>query len=286
MKTLLVILLFVLSPALTGATPAPPGGEVVLTARDVVSALDIEQAIKVATDYGTRPGIVTLDARDGPFTYDHPDKSVNIFYSAVTLRSLNGATITNCDDGVFFDDMPLQDVAVRGIRFRCAGSGILAGWNRYEVRRVAIQDNTFDVQNFGIGIALGRDLAIVRNVVRGAGADAINLGRPTGARILGNDLHGNQGVLLDGSSGSQVTGNRIDARNQGVVLQEGCDDNTVDGNRISGVHSAGIVFAGDSSGNKVHGNRVTCASGAACLAVDASAAAREANRISGNKIAQ
>ena len=283
MKTLWVVLLLALLPLLTGAAPAP--AEVVLTARDVASALDIEEAIKVATNWGTRPGVVTLDARDGPFTYTQPDQSINIFYSGVTLRSLSGATITNCADGVFFDDLPLHDVAVRGITFRCGNSGFLIGWANHEARRVMIQDNTFDVQAFGIGIALGRDVVIVRNAVTGANADAINLVRPTNARILGNDLHGSQGVLLDGATDSEVTGNDIDATGLGVVLQQGCDDNKVDGNRISGVHAAGIVFEGDSSGNKVHGNWVTCAPGADCLAVDASPAAWEANQISGNKIA-
>jgi nitrous oxidase accessory protein NosD len=127
-------------------------------------------------------------------------------------------------------------------------------------------------------------VVIVRNVVNGANADAINLVRPTAARILGNELHGSQGVLLDGARDSQVTGNAIDATGPGVVLQQGCDGNKVDGNRISGVQSAGIVFAGDNSGNRVHGNRVTCAPEAACVAVDASAAAWEQNRISGNLV--
>jgi nitrous oxidase accessory protein NosD len=282
MKTLLVILLLALLPLLTGAAPAP--NEVVLTAHDVISAPDIEQAIKVATNYGTRPGIVTLDARDGPFTYDHPDKSINIFYSDVTLRSLNGATFTNCVDGVYFDDFPLHDIAVRGITFRCTSGGISISMDRYECRRVMIQDNTLDVQGGGVTVTRGRDVVIAQNVM--SGADPVVLFRSTGVRILGNDLRGNVGVRLDGSDGNQITNNRIEARDLGVVLREGSDHNKVDGNRISGVQSAGIAIVGDSSANKVHGNRVACASGAGCPAVDAPPAAWEANQISGNKIAE
>jgi parallel beta-helix repeat protein len=281
MKTLLAVVLLALSPLLTGATPAP--NEVVLTARAVTSAVDIEEAITVATNHGTRPGVVTLDARDGPFTYDHPDKSINIFYSNVTLRSLNGATFTNCVDGVYFDDFPLHDIAVRGITFRCTSGGIAISMERYECRRVMIQDNTLDVQGGGVTVSRGRDVVIVNNVV--SGADPIVLFSSTGVRILGNDLLGNVGVRLDGSSGSQITGNRIDAGDSGVVLREGSDENKVDGNRISGVRLAGIVLQGDISGNKIHGNHVTCAPGVGCLAVEAPPPAWEQNRISGNKIA-
>lgn len=285
MKTLLVVLLLGLLPLLTAATPAP--GEVTLTARDVISAPDIEEAIKVATNYGTRPGIVTLDARDGPFTYDHPDKSINIFYSGVTLRSLNGAVITNCVDGVFFDNMPLRDVTIQGISFHCTACGVLIPWDVYEAHRVTIRDNTFDVNDVSIGITLGRDVTIAGNSANSVGiSDAINLHDTTGARIVDNDLRGYTGVLLDGAGGSQVTDNRIEAAGRGIVLQGRSDGNKVDGNRIWGVQSAGIDFAGEGTGNKVHGNRVTCAPGAACLAVNASPEAQAQNRISGNKLAR
>jgi len=62
--------------------------EVVLTASQVASARDIEEAIDQATDYGTHPGIVTLDAREGDFFYTEPDRSINIYCAGVTLRSL------------------------------------------------------------------------------------------------------------------------------------------------------------------------------------------------------
>jgi parallel beta-helix repeat protein len=281
MRTLLVVLLLALLPALVGATPAPH--EVVLTADDVISAVDIEEAIRIATSDGTRPGIVTLDARDGPFTYDHPDRSINIFYSDVTLRSLNGATFTNCADGVYFDDFPLHDIAVRGITFHCTSGGIAISMDRFECRRVMIQDNTLDVQGGGVTVSRGRDVVIVKNAV--SGAHPIVLFTSTGVRVLGNELRGNVGVRLDDSDGNQITENHIDARESGVVLREGSADNKLDGNRIVGVETAGIVLAGDVSGNKIHGNRVTCAPGARCRAVDAPPAAWEENRISGNKIA-
>jgi parallel beta-helix repeat protein len=281
MRTLLVVFLLALLPALMGATPAPH--EVVLTAHDVISALDIEEAIKIATSYGTRPGIVTLDARDGPFTYDHPDRSINIFYSDVTLRSLNGATLTNCADGVYFDDFPLHDIAIRGITFHCTSGGIAISMDRYDCRRVMIQDNILDVEGGGVTVSRGRDVVIAKNTV--SGADPIVLFTSTGVRILGNNLGGNVGVRLDDSDANQITENRIAARDAGIVLREGSGDNKVDGNRIFGVESAGIVLATDVSGNKIHGNRVTCASGVECRAVEALPAVWEVNRISGNKIA-
>jgi len=284
MKAVLVVLLLALLPLLAGAAPVPC--EVILTARDVTSAVDIEEAIRTATGDGTRPGIVTLDARNGPFTYIDADKSINIFFSDVTLRSLNGATITNCDDGVFFDDFPLHDVTVTGIAFHCDGSGILAGWSRYECRNITIEGNFFEVRNFGIGIALGREVRIARNVVTGAGSDAINLYHPTGVRIHANDLQGLEGVFLDGSRDSQITNNRIEAWEPGIILVEESDDNKVNGNQIAGVRAAGVVLEGGSSGNKVHGNQVTCAAGAMCVAVQASPEVWEANRISGNMLVE
>jgi nitrous oxidase accessory protein NosD len=279
MKVLLVLLLLAL-PLLTGAAPLPT--EVVLTARDVVSAIDIEAAIQAATNYGTRPGVVTLDARYGPFIYDHPDKSINIFYSDVTLRSLNGATFTNCDDGVFFDDFPLHDIVVRGITFRCTGGGVAIPMIFNECRGVTIQGNTFEVQAVGVSVSLGSDVTIVRNVV--SGGDPIVLYDSTGVRIAGNDLHGNVSVLLNNSDGNQVTGNYIGATDVGVMLRMGSDGNKVNANRISGVQTAGIALEEGNSGNHVHANKVACAACAACVAVVATQDGWEQNRISGNQL--
>ena len=78
----------------------------------VHSAPDIEAAIIQATADGTRPGLVILDGRVGPFEYD-PDEldvDVNIWVSDLTLRGvhraiLNGGAITL--DGIFLENITI-----------------------------------------------------------------------------------------------------------------------------------------------------------------------------------
>ena len=90
------------------------------------SAVDIEAAIIQATAEGTRQGMVTLDGKKGAFVFTGEDRSVNIFVSNLTLRGVNQPVIQNCDDGLFFDNFPLENVQVEGITFLCSGDGVEA----------------------------------------------------------------------------------------------------------------------------------------------------------------
>ena len=121
MKKLAFLLIIAALVSLGNAPLGKPGAEVTLDASQVTSASDIEQAIETATAYGTRPGTVILDGSQGKFEYDGADRSINLYYSNITLRGVNKATIGNCDDGVFFDDFTVNNIVIEGIGFACLG---------------------------------------------------------------------------------------------------------------------------------------------------------------------
>lgn len=150
MKKTVYLFLVISMFFMLGASPA--GGApnvVVLKSSQVTSALDIEHAIDTATSNGTRRGIVTLDASEGDFVYTGADRSINIYYSNFVLRSLNKAVLSNCGDGVFFDDTVANRVTIQGITFNCEGLGVSAAGAGTHAR-VTVRRNVFNTQSFAI----------------------------------------------------------------------------------------------------------------------------------------
>lgn len=240
-------------------------GEVIITAKDVTSASDIEQAIQEATGHGTRAGTVLLDASDGPFVFTQLDRTINIASSDVRLRSVNGAEIANCDDAIFFDEVITNDVIIEGITFRCNVSGIVASWGTHE--RVILRNNVIEATMMGIGVNGGNGWVITDNRVT-AGVDAINLKGTGGTLIADNTLSGNEiAIFLDLAHGNKVLNNNLASSWQGVLLIYGTNDNQIVGNNISGPRQSGVSFEGGSQGNRVHGNNATCAPMESCLSV-------------------
>lgn len=285
-------LTFILALVAGLAFTARPGGsnEVVLTAADVRGAPDIEQALATATGLGAHPGIVTLDASGGPFTYaeDEADKSINIFYADVTLRSRNGAVITNCADGLFFDDFPINNVTIQGITFQCNSGGVAIAPSHYQHSGLIIEDNVMEVGDYGITVSGWQDVTMRGNHVTVGESvnyrEAIYLVETSDALIVGNELSSSyRGVALEDSDANQVVNNDIWAGWQGVLLSSGSQGNKIIANHISGPQAAGIALEAGVTNNKVHANRVACASGYQCLTVDASSQVWRNNKISGNR---
>lgn len=135
--------------------------EVVLSADQVSGAPDIEYAINIATNYGTQPGIVTLDASAGDFVFTDIDRSINIFVPNFTLRSENGAVIQNCADGIYFDALPADGVTVEGITFHCDGSGVI---DVYEHQDIVIRDNTIYAASYIVRIDYGNNWQLLNNI--------------------------------------------------------------------------------------------------------------------------
>jgi len=183
---------------------------VVLTADQVYGANDIEAAIDLATQNGTRSGTVLLDASDGPFSYSGEDRSINIYYSNITLRSQNGAQIINCADGIFFDDFATENVTIEGISFNCSGVGILVPWGEHE--QVTLRDNTISSPTIGIILT----------------------------QIQGNKVQGNsimagwQGILLtSGTNENQIIQNTIyGVQHSGISLEGDNFNNKIHGNKV------------------------------------------------------
>lgn len=263
------------------AAGQPEPATITITADQVTGAMDIEMAINVATANGTRPGTVILDGSKGSFNLSTDDRSINIFVSDLTLRGVNNAMITGCDDGLFFDDFPLKNILVEEITFKCFGDGIDAPVSYTDV---TIRNNLFQVK--GTGILVGRaasDWMIANNDIQ-AGDNGIWIHSGQDMTLFNNRMATNMtGILLQAAGKIQARHNTIFAKTQGVFLEEEAWDNVVQGNSILGVSVAGIVLANDSMGNRILVNKVLCATGAECQTVSADSAAYESNKIAGNK---
>jgi cyanophycinase-like exopeptidase len=254
--------------------------QVILTASQVTSAVDIEIAINSATANGTRAGTVILDGREGPFLLTADDKSVNIFVSNLTLRGLNGAVIRGCDDGLFFDDFALKAISVSDISFFCFGDGVDASG---AFQDVTLKNNLFQVERTGISVTgASTKWTITGNLIL-AGMEAIRLTSVEKAAITNNHLSGTIAVSLFRGSKNLVRGNALQAACQGVLLGQETWQNTIRENTILGVSAAGIALEPGTVENWVMANSVLCAFEANCLTVDASGETAEMNKILGNR---
>jgi nitrous oxidase accessory protein NosD len=210
MRKTFALLLTVLLVLSLGAAPKVENA-VTLTADQVTSARDIEQAIIQATAGGTRPGTVVLDSSAGDFVYaEGADRSINIFYSDITLTSPNDAAITNCDDGVFFD-FDLHNVIVEGITFNCNGLGVSLWATGADMRSISIRKNTFTTGSFGIEVVGVHDFELANNLVTSAWT-GLRLENVTNGRVTANVIFtdGTTGIDLSGAStGNQIHGNRV-----------------------------------------------------------------------------
>lgn len=262
---------------------------ITLTRNDVTSALDIEAAINTATNFGTTPGTVILNGSQGDFVYSGPDQSINIQMSNLTLRGSNGATIANCDDGLFFDDIAVQNISVEDITFQCSGDGI-DGTGLSVRKNVTLKDNVFETGIFGISINNAVEWTLLGNIVV-AGTDpgqtAIALFGSKDSRIVGNTVVAAQGIRLgtEGSlvsSGNQVIGNRIVALDTGVRLDSGTNRNNVLLNRIAlfAPVGTGIFLDVGTFRNRVQGNRVSIVPGGSLTTVQDLGTD---NKVSGNR---
>lgn len=259
---------------------------ILLSADEVASAADIESAISAATAGGTRPGTVLLDASAGAFTYSALDRTINIAYPNVTLRSSNGAVIENCDDGVLLEPGKSDNATIEGIGFSCLNSGILAPSN--EQAQVTsfgtLRQNVIDAHGFGIQVVGGYRWTITSNRIN-AGTDALNLSRASGSLVTNNWLVGNElAVQLHFASGNKIINNALEASYQGILLTTGSNGNRISHNRVAGPSHSGISLEDGCQGNRVHGNIITCAADSTCVAVSGSSHAFALNRISGNKL--
>jgi parallel beta-helix repeat protein len=257
--------------------------EVILNASQVTSASDIEAAIETATDNGTHPGIVTLDSSAGDFTYTADDRSINLYYSNITLRSKNGAVITNCGDGVFFDDFVADNIVIEGIRF-IGENGVIAAFGTH--RNVTIRGNVFIANSYAIGARGAEGWTISGNHAVG-NATVIQLLESTGTRIANNSLVGSDpglGIFLERSDGNTVSHNTIVNGWQGVLVGWGSSGNRVVDNTILLVQQSGISFEGNNEYNSVLANKVSCQPGADCLTVSVGdPPLSPTNKIHGNK---
>lgn len=259
--------------------------EIVLDASQVTSARDIEAALDAATAYGTRPGTVILDGSKGKFEYTEADRSINIYYSNITIRSFNWATIGNCDDGIFFDDTTANNILIEGVEFVCwSGHAVYAPFLGQH-HNVILRKNYFESGAApAINILQGDGWIITGNQILSLGT-GIFLNETGSTLIRRNTIQAEIGIELYNSGyNNKVTDNKITGRWRGVLLSGKTLGNIVTNNKIYGIQDAGIVFIDIVAGNRVIGNRITCWPEISCAAVTADPINYDQNRISGNKI--
>jgi nitrous oxidase accessory protein NosD len=280
------IALFLLVAMLFMLGNAPMDGEiteVTLNASQVTSAADIEMAIDAATDHGQRPGIVTLDSSAGEFVYTADDRSINIYYSNITLRSKNGAVITNCGDGIFFDDFVTDNIIIEGIRF-IGENGIIAAFGTH--RNVTIRNNVIIANSYAIGATKAEGWTITGNFAVG-NATVIQLLESTETRIANNSLVGSSpglGIFLDKSNWNSVDHNMIVNGWQGVLVGWGSSGNRIVNNTIYLVQQSGISFEGNNERNSVLANKVSCQPNTECQIVNVGdPPLSPTNKVQGNK---
>lgn len=285
MKKLTYLFVIAILVTLGNAPLGRPANEVILDANQVTSARDIEMAIDTATAYGTRPGIVTLDGSKGKFEYTGDDRSINIYYSNITLRSFNRATIGNCDDGVFFDDLIANKIVIEGIGLVCLGGHSVYAPYLGQHHYVILRNNYFESGMYpAIDILQGDYWTITGNQILSLGT-GIYLNETGGTLIRNNKIQGNIGVVLYNSGyENRVANNKITAWWQGVLISGKTLGNKVTANKISRVQDFGIYFADIVAGNRVTANQITCWPGLQCQAVYAEPINYEQNKISGNKL--
>ncbi len=257
--------------------------EVTLNASQVTSAVDIEHAIDIATDNGTRPGIVTLDSSAGEFVYTADDRSINIYHSNITLRSKNGAVIKNCGDGIFFDDFVTDNIVIEGIRF-IGENGVIAAYGTH--RNVTIRNNVIIANSFAIGATKADGWNITGNHAL-AGSTVINLVEATETRVVNNSLVNTAqglGIFLDKSNANLVSQNMIVNGWQGILIGWGASGNRVVDNRIHLIQQSGISFEGNNEYNSVLANKVSCQPNVECRIVNMDVTTLSpTNKIQGNK---
>jgi len=285
MKKLAYLLSIAMLFTLGNAPMSKAVPEVTLDASQVTSARDIEMAIEFVTDYGSHPGIVTLDSSKGNFEYTGDDRSINIYYSNITLRSLNGAVIGNCDDGVFFDDMVTNNVVIEGLKFVCLGGhGVYAPFLSQH-HYVTLRNNHLESGIYpAIDFLQGDYWTITGNRIHSLGT-GVFLNETGGTLIRDNMIQANIGIELYNSGyANRVTNNKITAWWRGVVLSGKTLGNKVTANKFAYIQDAGIVFTDIVAWNQVTANQIACWPGVQCTAVIADPLNYEQNKIVGNKI--
>jgi parallel beta-helix repeat protein len=257
-------------------------GVVVLTADQVRTAVDIENAFHIATDSGAHPGMVILDGSRGPFQYDPAyglDVDINIFYSDLILRGENNAAIQG--GGIFFDGMVLENITIENLTMLCPGDCMISWGGPHQ--NVTIQDNNLIATGYGIQVAETDGWKIHGNTIQ-AGWVAVDMIMANRIMVSNNRLAGYIPVMLYNSEDCKVVNNTALGSWDGVMVANLSFGNLVIGNAIFNVENSGIILGPEARENRVHGNRVKCAAEADCQTVRAPDDAWDVNKISGNRL--
>jgi len=286
MKKIALLLSFAMLFTLGNAAMSEANTEVILNAKQVTSAVDIESAIDTVTNNGTRSGIVTLDSSKGDFTYSSEDRSINIYYSNITIRSKNGAALTNCADGVYFDNTAANNIIIEGIRFNCEVTGVNA-WGAGTHKNVTIKNNTFITGSLAIEAQGADGWDIIGNYAISNGT-VIHLLKAVETKITRNSLVNKTqgiGIFLEQSNANSMSQNMLVNGWQGVLIGSGSSNNRVSDNKIYLIQQAGISFEGNNEYNSVLANKVSCQPGTECEIVNVdNPPLSSTNKVRGNKI--
>jgi parallel beta-helix repeat protein len=273
--------LFFIPTEVSSAAGNNDTGVVVLTADQVRTAVDIENAFNIATDSGAHPGMVILDGSRGPFQYDPAyglDVDINIFYSDLILRGENNAAIQG--GGIYFDGMMLENIIIENLTMHCPGDCMISWGGPH--RNVTIHANNLIATGYGIQVAETDGWKIHGNTIQ-AGWVAVDMIMANRIMVNNNRLAGYIPVMLYNSEDCKVVNNTALGSWDGVMVANLSFGNLVTANTIFNVENSGIILGAETQGNKVHGNWVVCAAEADCQTVRAPDDVWDVNKISGNR---
>jgi hypothetical protein len=264
MKPLVILFTLILTLAVVCgyAGPAFAAGDgfpsiIVLTAKDVKSAADIEMAIYRTTDAGTHLGAVYLDGMYGPFVYTRSqgsDQTLDIAYSNLTLRGVNGAAITN-GNGIVFDPAPLENIVIENLAMVCIRDCITSRGQHSNIR---IQNNTLIAGGVGILVAHTSDWTITGNTIQ-AGWTSIYLMETNQMQVELNRLSSPTPLVALHSDTGLVQQNQMDYIQAGLLRTTFVISSQSPVGSVCWVESSDVVVS-DTPGNLVYTSQVQCAS--------------------------
>jgi hypothetical protein len=252
---------------------------VTLTAGNVESAMEITNAINVATNRGKTKGTVIFDGKDGPFHYKQEPRSIRLGIKHVTIRGINGAIIDNCGDGFLFVSPRPDYFKLINMGFRCDRTAlgnfgtVLRESGGNTPNHVVIRGNVMYGKN-GLFLGDGKDWLIADNTIIAPGPEgkepwmnghALIFGGADHFMIRNNIIYAKFGIWLEGNDGpntntvikeNQITANNaiylVNTTKSEILRNNMC---IIDITRQYGSGTGGIYTQPDSKNNRIISNK-------------------------------
>jgi parallel beta-helix repeat protein len=181
---------------------------------------------------------------------------LSLFAFAFTIqpaKAQSGGTITINPNGSISSPVPANITTSNNVTYTFTGNNYLP----IVVNRsnIIINGRGYTLQGV-FSLSSVSNVTIKNTIITDSGI-GIFLGFSSGNVLSGNNVANSYyGIFLVSSSGNVLSGNNITANGYGIDLNNGSDNNTLSGNKITANFYIGIRL-GSSSGNVLFGNNIT-----------------------------